>query len=516
MASIFLARLRQHAESSPRTALIDSEGERSFAELHRNAHYAAHLLKNGAPSLNGRRIALFASPSALWLESFFGILAAGGIAVPLSPLYPNAELCWFMDNAGADTLICSPDLKERAETLINASRRLFTTPELEAPNALFQPESESPIHEDDTAMLLYTSGTTGKPKGAMITHKNIAAQASLVSHAWGVTASDTLLHALPLHHLHGLGISLLTALFAGARVHMLPRFDAHRVWNEFRSGRHSIWMAVPTMYKKLFDAFDAMDEASQKQAAQAARALRLATSGSAALPITLAERWRSLTGSIPLERFGMTEIGVGLSNPLNTSERRPGYVGLPLPTVEIKLIQEDGQESPHGPAELYVRGPGVFKAYFERDDATREAFTEDGFFKTGDMGERAPDGYIRLLGRTSIDILKSGGYKCSALEIEESLRENSAIAEVAVVGIPDPTWGERIVAAIVAAPSKSADCTAEKLKAWAKERMAPYKVPRDFLLMNELPRNALGKVLKPELSKEIARKASNGVLESGS
>lgn len=517
MASPYLARIQHLAQSRKSTALIDDACQRSFEELYQNALGAAHLLTDGSSSRSGRRIALFASPGALWIEAFFGILAARAIAVPLSPLYPSAELSWFLDNAGADTLIYSADLAQRAIALARPGLRLLPAAQLETQNPSFQAESQhtaDQIDEGETAMLLYTSGTTGKPKGAMISHKNIATQASLVGNAWGLSPNDTLLHALPLHHLHGLGISLLTALYAGACAHMLPRFDADRVWNEFTTGKHSIWMAVPTMYKKLIDTFDAMDAKTQRNASRAARSLRLCTSGSAALPITIAERWRSIAGAIPLERFGMTEIGVGLSNPLEISGRRPGYVGLPLPTVEIKLIQEDGQESERGPAELYVRGPSVFSAYFEREDATREAFSADGWFKTGDMAERAPDGYIRLLGRNSIDIIKSGGYKCSALEIEETLREHGAIAEVAVVGIPDTTWGERIVAALVAVPSKSGECSTEMLRAWAKDRLAPYKIPRDFIVMNELPRNALGKVIKPELAKEMAKRI-NGVLESG-
>lgn len=507
MPSPYLTRLAEHAESSARAAVRDDTCERTFAELLENALGVASVLRDGAPSLYGRRVALFASSGAPWLEAFFGILAAGGVAVPLSPLYPAAELSWFIANAGADTIICSADLHERAQALLRPGLRLFQHGDFIGARG----DSLSPIAEDDTAVLLYTSGTTGKPKGAMLTHQNIAVHASLIGGAWRIDESDTLLHALPLHHLHGLGISLLTVLYAGGLVRMLPRFSAQRVWNEFRDGRPTVWMAVPTMYQKLLEAYDGMDEASQAQAAQGARALRLSTSGSAALPVTLAERWKSLSGSIPLERFGMTEIGVGLSNPFNATERRPGYVGLPLPTVEIQLVQEDGQFSQNGPAELYVRGPSVFKGYFEREDATREAFAREGWFKTGDMAERAPDGFIRLLGRTSVDILKSGGYKISALEIEEALRENTAIAEIAVVGVPDETWGDRVVAAVVAAPGKSSECAPENLRAWAKERLAPYKVPRTFLVLKELPRNAVGKVLKPELSRAIAK----GVLEFG-
>jgi malonyl-CoA/methylmalonyl-CoA synthetase len=309
-----------------------------------------------------------------------------------------------------------------------------------------------------------------------------------------------------LHHLHGVSIALLTSLLAGSTTRMLPRFDAAKVAAEIARGEVTSMMAVPTMYQKLFEHVDR--GAAPEGFAAGARALRLATSGSAALPVTLAARWRDLTGTIPLERFGMTEIGVGMSNPLDPAGRRPGHVGRPLPTVEARLTDDAGDELPIGAGasargELWIRGPSVFKGYLGRDAATAAAF-RDGWFRTGDMAERSEDGYFRLLGRTSVDILKSGGYKLSALEIEEALRENDAIAEIAVVGMPDDTWGERVVAVVVPAPGRASACAAEPLRAWARERLAPYKVPRDVIVARSLPRNAMGKVVKPELMKAIA------------
>jgi malonyl-CoA/methylmalonyl-CoA synthetase len=338
----------------------------------------------------------------------------------------------------------------------------------------------------------------------MITHANLAIQGELVGTAWGYRREDTLLHALPLHHLHGLGISILTSLFAGARVRMLPRFDARRVWEELARGGVTVWMAVPTMYQKLFEAYDAADAATQARWAAGAARLRLATSGSAALPVTLAARWAAIAGTVPLERFGMTEIGVGTTNPLDPEGRRPGSVGLPLPTVETRIVDEAGALLAEGPGELHVRGPSLFAGYWQRPDATAAAFAEGGWFKTGDVAVRSPEGHVRLLGRTSVDILKSGGYKLSALEIEEALREHPAIAEVAVVGLPDEAWGDRVVAVVVPAPGRAGECAAEPLRAWAKERLAPYKVPRDVKVVASLPRNALGKVVKPELVKTLS------------
>jgi malonyl-CoA/methylmalonyl-CoA synthetase len=427
------------------------------------------------------------------------VLEAGGVAVPLSPLYPAAELAWFAADAGADTVIVGEDLDDRASAMVPGRRLIRPAPAATTPASR---EDDGPAAAA-TALLLYTSGTTGKPKGAMITHANLAIQGELVGTAWGYRREDTLLHALPLHHLHGLGISILTSLFAGARVRMLPRFDARRVWEEIAGGGVTVWMAVPTMYQKLFEAYDAADAATQARWAAGAARLRLATSGSAALPVTLAARWAAVAGAVPLERFGMTEIGVGTTNPLDPAGRRPGSVGFPLPTVETRIVDEAGVHLAEGPGELHVRGPSIFAGYWERPDATAAAFAEEGWFRTGDVAVRSPEGHVRLLGRTSVDILKSGGYKLSALEIEEALREHPAIAEVAVVGLPDEAWGDRVVAVVVPVAGRAAECAAEPLRAWAKERLASYKVPRDVKVVASLPRNALGKVVKPELVKAL-------------
>ncbi len=422
------------------------------------------------------------------------------MAVPLSPLYPPGELAFFAEDAGADTVIVAEELDDRAAAMIPGRRLLRPADLAAAPSA---PAAMDAVDAASTALLLYTSGTTGKPKGAMITHANLAVQGALLREAWGYRQDDVLLHALPLHHLHGLGISLLTSLLAGARARMLPRFEARRVWDELARGGVTVWMAVPTMYQKLLEAFDAADPATQERWARGARGLRLATSGSAALPVSLAGRWAAIAGEVPLERFGMTEIGVGMSNPLDPAGRRPGSVGPALPTVESRIVDEAGGELGLGPGELQIRGPSVFAGYWAREAATAAAFV-DGWFKTGDVAERVADGYVRLLGRTSVDILKSGGYKLSALEIEEALREHEAIAEVAVVGVPDETWGDRVVAVVVPAPGRGAELEGDGLRVWARERLASYKVPRDVIVVASLPRNALGKVVKPELVKGIA------------
>jgi malonyl-CoA/methylmalonyl-CoA synthetase len=508
VSSPLVARLEALATTAG-VAVEDDAGSCTFAELVDGARLLAARITARAPGGPratevagvavpvGPRVALLASPGVAWVQAFLAVAMAGRVAVPLSPLHPPAELSFILEDAQADLLLVSEDLAERARAL-GAAAPVERIDALGAADLALTP---TPPSGGDAALLLYTSGTTGKPKGALVTHDNLAVQARLLADAWGWSERDSLLHALPLHHLHGLGISMLTALLAGARVRMLPRFEARRVWDELAGVTG--WMAVPTMYQKLFEAWDAADEPTRARWGAAARALRVATSGSAALPVTLAERWRALTGAIPLERFGMTEIGVGTSNPLEPGGRRAGWVGRPLPTVELRVVGDDGAELDAGAAgEMHIRGPSVFPGYWRRDAANAGAFAE-GWFKTGDVVERDASGCVRVLGRTSVDILKSGGYKLSALEIEEVLREHPAVAEVAVVGLPDPTWGDRVVAVVVAAPAREAECAGDALRAWARERLAPYKVPREVVVQASLPRNALGKVVKPDLVRSL-------------
>ena len=277
---------------------------------------------------------------------------------------------------------------------------------------------------------------------------------------------------------------------------MLPAFDAHTVWDRLASGEPTLFMAVPTIYRKLIQAWEAAPAAQQRRWRDGTAGLRLMVSGSAALPVSTLERWRELTGHTLLERYGMTEIGMALSNPL-VGERRPGFVGTPLPGVHVRLVDDAGHEvDPGTPGEIEVRGENVFLEYWGRDDATRGAF-RDGWFRTGDVAVLERGAY-RILGRTSVDIIKSGGYKLSALEIEDVLREHPAILECAVVGTPDPDYGERVAAAVELRPGASLDL--DGLKLWAKERLAPYKIPRALRVVAALPRNAMGKVTKPDVA----------------
>ncbi|WP_394848362.1 acyl-CoA synthetase [Pendulispora brunnea] len=505
--------------SDARIAIADDEGTWTYADLHARAGRIAAALLSGAggagagkDSLAGERVAIFVSPGGHFVASFFGVLMAGGVVTVLSPLHPAREMAYFCEDAEVRTILVSPDLRPRLEQAAEGRRVLSTHdpvfsdgPQLERP----------PILGPDTpALQLYTSGTTGKPKGAVLTHGNLETQQRLLAEAWEFTERDTLLHALPLHHMHGLAIALLTALGAGAAVRMLPGFDAKRIWNELPNA--TVLMAVPTMYTRLFNAFDEAAPEVRAEWQRGARGLRLATSGSAALPATLAERWQVIAGAIPVERFGMTEIGVGTTNPVR-GPRKPAHVGLPLPTVRTRIVDDQGRDAEVG--ELWIAGPSVFSGYYKRAEATRDAFVTDAtgerWFRTGDTVTRDADGYFKILGRTSVDILKSGGYKLSALEIEEALREHPAIREVAVVGVPDENWGDRVVACVVAHEGRTDECATELVRTFAKQSLAPYKVPKQVVLFPELPRNAMGKVQKPELTKLLLANEQRGAERKG-
>jgi len=301
---------------------------------------------------------------------------------------------------------------------------------------------------------------------------------------------------VPLHHIHGIINVLTCALWAGARCEMLTKFDAQAVWTRIIEGNLTLFMAVPTIYAKLITAWEAAPPDQQKAMSDACAKMRLMVSGSAALPVQVLEKWKTISGHLLLERYGMTEIGMALSNPLH-GQRLPGYVGTPLPNVKVRLVDDLGNlVEPGTLGEIQVKGPSIFREYWGKPEATAKAF-RDGWFCTGDVAV-VENGNYRILGRSSVDIIKTGGYKVSALEIEEVLRSHVNIQECAVVGVADAEWGERVCAALVLKQGSS--LTLQALRSWAKERLAVYKIPTDILILDDLPRNAMGKITKPTLA----------------
>ena len=410
--------------------------------------------------------------------------------MPLALDAPASELDFYLENSRASALIYDQAAESSLAALRGIDGSLYS-------RLISREKRRLPtITSDRRAMILYTSGTTNRPKGVVTTHANIAAQIRALVQAWEWSSDDRILLCLPLHHVHGIVNVAGCALWCGAVCEMLPRFDANRVWERIASGSLTLFMAVPTIYVRLIEAWEAAPRECRTRWSEAASRLRLMVSGSAALPVTTLQRWKEITGQALLERYGMTEIGMALSNPYH-GYRMPGSVGRPLPGVEVRLVSEGGEEPPRGTAgEIEVRGPNVFKEYWENPAATREAF-RDGWFRTGDIAI-VENGVYRILGRSSNDIIKSGGHKISALEIEEVLRTHPAVAECAVVGVPDSEWGERVAAAIILRADQRLDL--ETLRAWCKQRMSAYKVPSRILTLGALPRNAMGKVIKTTIA----------------
>jgi malonyl-CoA/methylmalonyl-CoA synthetase len=477
-----------------RRAIIAADGTFTYQDLEDASRRVAGALLGDNDDLNQTRVAFLVSPSFAYAAVQRGIWRAGGVAVPLAVSHPPAELEYVIRDAGASVVVADAGAVATVQPLARAARARFLTT-----SAAFAagPADDLPhLGSTRRAMIIYTSGTTGRPKGAVSTHQNIGAQVSALVEAWRWSPTDHLLLALPLHHVHGIINGLCSALAVRATCEILPAFDADLTWRRLASGDVTVFTAVPTIYNRLIASWEAAPPEEQRARAEGARRLRLMMSGSAALPVRTLERWREITGHTLLERYGMTEIGMALSNPVD-GERRPGYVGEALPGVEVRLVDESGQEVADGtPGELEVRGPTVCTEYWQRPDETGAAF-RNGWFRTGDMAVLEQGSY-RLLGRTSVDIIKTGGFKVSALEIEEVLRAHPAIAECAVVGVSDEDWGERVSAAVEL--REGASLSLDELQQWAKVQLAPYKVPRALQAVPALPRNAMGKVLKPEVA----------------
>jgi malonyl-CoA/methylmalonyl-CoA synthetase len=479
-------------------AIIASEGVFTYRQLLEASAQVAACLLNDVDDLREKRVAFLVPPGFHYVATQWGIWRAGGMAVPLCVSHPRPELEYVIDDSGAETVIAHPDFAAILRSIAETRRLRFL---LTTQTFNHTPVALPSIDPQRRAMIIYTSGTTSKPKGVVTTHQNIQAQVTALVSAWEWTTNDHILHVLPLHHIHGILNALACALWAGATCEILPKFDAEEIWRKFVTSNVTLFMAVPTIYVKLIEAWEAAPPAQQKIMSEAGARMRLMVSGSAALPIRILEKWQEITNHVLLERYGMTEIGMALSNPLH-GQRVPGCVGMPLPDVEVKLVDENGNEVANGtPGEILVKGPGVFLEYWGKPEATQRAF-RDGWFCTGDVAV-VENGVYRILGRSSVDIIKTGGYKVSALEIEEVLRTHPQIKECAVIGIKDEEWGERVAAALVLKPGSVV--TLEAMRSWAKERLAAYKIPSRILALDELPCNAMGKVIKPKIA-ELSKK----------
>ena len=439
------------------------------------------------------------SPQALLL--YLACLRAGFVFHPLNPAYKRDELRHFLSDAEPALLICDPDdagtLTPFSEEL-GVPRVLTLGPDgrgslMDQCAAASSRQDAVPRQPDDPAVLLYSSGTTGVPKGIVLTHRNLLSNGETLVDAWGFGADDVLLHALPIYHVHGLFVAIHCVLLSGASMRWLKGFDVQAVLRELPGC--SCMMGVPTYYVRLL--------ASTEFGEEHCRDMRLFTSGSAPLLADTFHDFEARTGHRILERYGMTETGMTVSNPLH-GERRAGTVGLPLPGVTIRVVGEDGSPLPSGEiGGLQVKGPNVFPGYWRLPEKTAEDFTADGFFDTGDQAVIADDGYVSIVGRAK-DMVITGGLNVYPKELELVIDALPGVRESAVIGVPHPDFGEGIVAVLVPESGASALPEEGDLLARLKEKVAGFKVPKRLLVVDELPRNAMGKVQKNRLRERYA------------
>ena len=450
----------------------------TYAQLDaESARYANLLASRGLKP--GDRVAAQVEKSARTIFLYLGCLRAGLVYLPLNTAYRESEIAYFVSDAEPSAAFCQPSARSWFAGVPHL---------LELDDAAGQPERFDTLARDtnDLACIVYTSGTTGRSKGAMVTHGNLASNASALHGYWKFVPGDVLLHCLPLFHVHGLFVALHTALLNASRILLHGKFDAGAVVRALP--RCTVFMGVPTYYVRL------LSEPSFDR--ELCKHMRLFVSGSAPLLAETFAEFRTRTGHAILERYGMTETGMNTSNPYD-GERRAGTVGLPLPGVEVRVADADDRPLPDGEiGGIQVRGPNVMSGYWKLPERRHEDFAPDGFFRTGDLGRFDADGYLAIVGRAK-DLVISGGYNVYPKEIEMLLDELPGVAESAAFGVPHPDFGEAVTVAIV--PKPGAQLSEPDIIAYVKARLANYKVPKRVVFVPQLPRNAMGKVLKNEL-----------------
>lgn len=495
-----ILRSRFPVDAASPCLILHGGDEVSYGGLDReSARYANLLAALGVRP--GDRVAaqVEKTPQAVYL--YLGCLRAGAVFLPMNTAYQRHEIGHFLEDAAPRIFVCRPEIRELADELA-AKADVAHLLELDsngkgslAEAAATQPDTfaTTPRSADDLAVILYTSGTTGRSKGAMLSHGNLAANARVLHQYWGFRPGDVLLHMLPIFHAHGLLVAIHCALMNGSPIFFEPRFDADRVLELLP--RSTVFMGVPTYYVRLLteDAFNRGVCAS----------MRLFISGSAPLLKETFDAFTARTGHTILERYGMTEGGMFTSNPY-AGERRGGTVGFPLPGTEIRIVDDSG--APVGGGEvgqLLVKGPQVFVGYWGMPEKTSEEFTVDGFFRTGDLGRWDKDGYIQIIGRSK-DLVITGGLNVYPKEIEEMIDGMPGVLESAVVGLPDPDFGEAVTAVVVRRENAAgSDVTEDGIIAALKGELAGFKVPKQVFFASDLPRNAMGKVQKNVLRQQF-------------
>ena len=486
--------LRARLAAAPeRVALVWQGAPVTGADLLAAAgRMAAELRARGVEP--GDRVAVQVAKSLGNVELYLGALQVGAVYLPLNTGYTLGELEYFLTDAEPKLVVCDPAAAEGLAPLADRIAAQVVTMDADGAGTLAAAAAagHAPLAEvaergpDDIAAILYTSGTTGRSKGAMLSNDNLGSNIAALIAAWGFTDRDVLIHALPLFHTHGLFVALNMALASGAKVHLLPKFDPDEVLGLMRES--TVLMGVPTFYTRLLAQPDLTREACA--------GMRLFVSGSAPLLAETHRAFTARTGHAILERYGMTETCMNTSNPLE-GERRPGSVGPALPGIEVRVADREGRVLPPGEiGGIEVRGPNVFKGYWRMPEKTKAEFRPDGFFITGDLGTIGPDGYVTIVGRDK-DLIISGGYNVYPKEVEDVLNDLPGVAESAVIGVPHPDFGEAVVAVVV--PTEGTAPEEDLLIAAAGQRLAAFKRPKRVFVEAALPRNSMGKVQKTAL-----------------
>ncbi|KAL0277305.1 UNVERIFIED_CONTAM: hypothetical protein PYX00_004643 [Menopon gallinae] len=537
-------------EHLDKLSLHDYRGEYSYKSIFHSSVKLSKEINKLLEYKHNERVAVLCGNDSSYVITQWAAWMAGQIIVPLSKSHPANLLEYYIKDSNADLIvttsnfadICSELSKKTESKLLVVDEELITQAAVPKESKIADPSNESApkepglkldagmepeFYQNSDAMIIYTSGTSGTPKGVVLTHRNIHSQVQAMWSAWGWTKKDVLLHVLPLHHIHGIVNALVTPLSVGAKVIMLPEFVTNDVWSNLlavkksASERVSVFMGVPTMYVKLIEEYDELFAANKRQVefirTVLSQKVRLMVSGSAPLRTTILDKWKEISGHTLLERYGMSETGMVLTNPL-TGERKAGFVGKPFPSVQVRVVKrEDPKEiyvqgdsekstvlkqpenSKTISGELLVKGPSVFRTYWNKPNLTTREFVED-WFRTGDTVEYV-DGWYKILGRTSVDIIKTGGFKVSALEAEMAIINHPDIEDVAVLGVPDVTWGEKVAAVIVLKQDKNLELA--QLREWCKLSLPAYAIPTELKLVDAIPRNQMDKINKKELLKKL-------------
>jgi malonyl-CoA/methylmalonyl-CoA synthetase len=472
----------------------------------RNIDEQTARIANLLGSLNlpaGSRVAVQTEKSVEALMLYLGVLRAGYVYLPLNTAYQASEIEYFIGNAEPAVVVCSPKAVAWTQPIADGAKvaRVFTLDETGGGSLADAAATQSTVHvvaakrSDELAAILYTSGTTGRSKGAMLSHNNLLSNALTLKDYWGWSANDVLIHALPIFHVHGLFVASHCALLSGAKMIWLSKFDPNAVIA--RLPEATVFMGVPTLYVRLL--------ADSRLNREVCKNMRLFVAGSAPLLIETFNEWRERTGHTILERYGMSETAMLTSNPYSAQqgERRGGTVGFPLPGVQVRVSDDrGGQCAVNEIGGIEVSGPNVFGGYWRMPEKNKEEFTTDGWFKTGDVGKIDERGYVTIVGRSK-DLIISGGYNVYPAEIEGYLNDMVGVAESAVIGVPHADFGEAVVAVVVG--KADAALNGDVLSASLKGKIANFKVPKRVFVVNDLPRNAMGKVQKNLLRQEHAK-----------